>query len=228
MRNLFTIVFVVFAASIMAACGTAEYDWNKALSINTVAAYQAFLQNHGGDNRAGDARGRMLALQDDQWWVETKKANTIDSFQAYLRKEPGGIHAGQAQFYIATLQRIAAWKAIPHDASAATLQTFLKQYPQGAESTDIQKRLDMLTAYRIELDTAQTKAEAEKKLTRIQMRYRTVLRGVTAIESDAPNTGYRILSEPMNQADATATCKTLEHTHQSCKIIANNRLKHEA
>jgi hypothetical protein len=38
--------FALCAALVMAGCGTAEYDWNKAMAANTLAAYQTFVKNH--------------------------------------------------------------------------------------------------------------------------------------------------------------------------------------
>jgi hypothetical protein len=101
------IALTASAGLALAGCGTAEWDWNKATAANTLAAYQSFVRSHPDDKRADDARGRILALQDEQAWVAAQKAGSIAGYQAYLAAEGGGVHAEQAQYEIAALQRAA-------------------------------------------------------------------------------------------------------------------------
>jgi hypothetical protein len=79
------------------ACNFAEYDWYKATSANTLVAYRAFVREHPGDEHADEARGRILALQDDADWNTAKNLNTIAAFQDYLQKESGGVHVLEAR-----------------------------------------------------------------------------------------------------------------------------------
>ncbi|MGH9561628.1 MAG: tetratricopeptide repeat protein, partial [Terracidiphilus sp.] len=136
--------FVLGAALMAAGCGTADYDWNKALAANTVAAYQTFLQNHPKSKHADDARGRLLGVQDDQAWALAQATNTVPGYQDYLKTESGGIHASDAQYEITALERAAAWKAVQKDESAASLQAFLQKYPQGLESNEARQKLSTL------------------------------------------------------------------------------------
>jgi outer membrane protein assembly factor BamD (BamD/ComL family) len=135
--------FAVCAGLVMMGCGTAEYDWNKALAANTLAAYQSFLKHHGTSKYADDARGRMLGLRDDQAWSLAQATHTIDGYQSYLQTESGGVHASDAQYQITALERARAWKAVQKD-SVASLQAFLRKYPQGSESNDARRRLATL------------------------------------------------------------------------------------
>ncbi len=134
-------VAVVCIAAALAACNTAESDWQQATGANTLTAYQAFLQKHADSRHAENALGRMLALQDEQAWSAARAANSIAGYQDYLKTESGGVHVGEAKYQIAALQRADAWKAIQNDASAASLQAFLLKYPQGLESNEARARL---------------------------------------------------------------------------------------
>jgi hypothetical protein len=96
--------FILCAAVLMSACGTAEYDWNKAISAGTLSAYRTFVKNHPIDPRADDARGRILALQDDQAWAMAQASHSVAGYREYLRTESGGIHAADAQYEIAALK----------------------------------------------------------------------------------------------------------------------------
>jgi hypothetical protein len=137
---------VVLCAAVLAACNTAKSDWNMATAANTLDAYQTFLRQHGSDEHADNARGRILALQDEQAWSKARAANTAEGYDAYLKTEGGGVHAEEAQYYLTALQRAQDWKAIQNDVSAASLQAFLQKYPQGVESNQARDRLKELDA----------------------------------------------------------------------------------
>jgi len=136
--------FVAGIGLVIAGCGTAEYDWNKALAANTLAGYQAFLRDHGDSQYADNARGRLLALEDDHAWSLAQAAHTIDGYREYLRVEGGGIHAPDAQYEITALERAQAWKSLPKDPSPESLQAFVHQYPRGPESNEARQKLAAL------------------------------------------------------------------------------------
>jgi hypothetical protein len=203
---------------VIAGCGTAEYDWNKALAANTLAAYQSFLKDHGGSEYAEDARGRLLALKDDQAWALAQATNTIDGYQKYLRTEGGGVHAPDAQYAITAVERAQAWKSLPNNASTDSLQAFVQKYPQGPESNEARQRLAALN-YRVQLAVAATKSTAERERADIQARFGEVVHGLVVIAPASPQTDYQVTSAPMNQADANSTCAVLKRSHQSCKAV---------
>jgi hypothetical protein len=145
--NMRLIPAVVCIGAALTACNTAESDWQQATARNTMTAYQAFLQKHADSEHAENARGRILALQDDQAWTAARAANSIAAYQDYLKAESGGVHVGEAKYQITALQRADAWKALQNDASAASLQAFLLKYPQGLESNEARARLKELDAH---------------------------------------------------------------------------------
>lgn len=136
-----TVALTLCAGLAVAGCGTAEYDWNKALAANSLAAYQTFLQSHGSSKHADDARGRIMGLRDDQAWALAKATDTVAGYQDYLRTEGGGVHAQDAQYKMTALQRAQDWKALQSGESATSLQAFLKKYPQGPESNEARQKL---------------------------------------------------------------------------------------
>lgn len=209
---------VLCAGLTLAGCGFAEYDWNKALTANTVTAYQTFLQHHPTNKHADDARGRMLALRDDQAWALAQATNTVAGYQDYLKSESGGVHAGDAQYQITSLQRAAAWKVLQKDESAAALQAFLHQYPQGLESNQARQVLSTLD-YRVQLAVARSQSAAERRREELQARFGKVVHDVVVMAPTSVHTGYRVTSEPMTQADASSACAQLERSHQSCRLL---------
>ncbi|MGB6310777.1 MAG: SPOR domain-containing protein [Steroidobacteraceae bacterium] len=213
-----TMTMVLCAGLTLAGCGFAEYDWNKTLAANTATAYQTFLQHHPTNKHADDARGRMLALRDDQAWALAQATNTLAGYQDYLKSESGGVHAGDAQYQITALQRAAAWKEVQKDESAAALQAFLRQYPQGLESNQARARLSTLD-YRVQLAVARSQSAAERRREQLQARFGTVVHDVVIMTPNSTHTVYRVTSEPMTQADASSACAQLARSHQSCRVL---------
>jgi sporulation related protein len=217
--NIRSIIPVVLCSSVLlTGCNTAENDWNKATASNTVAAYQGFLQEHGSDKHADNARGRILALQDDQAWTTARTANTVEAYDEYLKIEGGGVHAQQAQYYVTALRRAADWESIKDDADDAALQAFLQKYPQGLEANQARSKLKDLN-YRVELANARSKASAERKRAQLQVRFGKVLHDIVVLAPSGSGTLFRVTSGPMSQATASSACASLERAHQRCKLI---------
>jgi len=213
-----TMPVVLCGAVLLAACNTAENDWHKATAANTLAAYQAFLQEHGGDKHADNARGRILALKDEQVWAAARSANTVEAYDEYLKVQAGGVHALEAQYYRTALLRAADWESIKDNASAAALQAFLQKYPQGLEANQARANLKDMN-YRIELANARSQASAERKRAQLQARFGNMLPDIVVLAPAGSGTLFRVTSGPMTQATANSACAALERAHQSCKLI---------
>jgi hypothetical protein len=216
-RQLVTIL-VLSAGLGMAACNSAHSDWNKAVSVNSVDAYQKFVQEHPTDEHADTARGKILALQDDQAWSKAQQANTVQGFQDYLKAEGGGIHVLEAKANIVSLERASAWRTAQSDGSPAALQAFLQKYPDGTEAAQARQKLNEL-AYSVELAHLHSKAAAESKRTHLQARFGTVVHDIVVLPPAGVNKDYTVASSPMSQADANAACATLQRSHQLCKVV---------
>jgi hypothetical protein len=129
MKSRLSMGLVFCTSLLLMACHFAEYDWYQATAANTLIAYQAFVREHPRDKHADEARGRILALQDDADWNTANNLNTIAGFQEYLQKESGGVHVLEAQAKLTALKRADALQAAQKDGSAASLQAYLKQSP---------------------------------------------------------------------------------------------------
>jgi hypothetical protein len=216
-------ISVAFAGSVglflmIAGCGTAEYDWNKALAANTPAAYQAFLKSHGDSKNAANARGRLLAFEDDHAWSQAQLLGTIDGYKGYLSVEAGGIHAADAKYEITALERAQAWKSLPPSASAESLQEFLLKYPQGAESNEARRKLAELD-YRVQVAVAPSQTAADRRRGQIQARFGKWVHGLVVVAPESGHGTYQVTSAPMSGAEAKSTCELLVRSHQRCKPI---------
>ena len=119
---------LVCAAAALSACNLmAESDWHKATVANTIAGYETFLQEHPDNKHADNARGRILALRDEQAWGAAQAINTIAAYDGYLKAWSGGVHGGDARYQITALQRAPA---------CATLEAHQSRKPVQGVSAD--------------------------------------------------------------------------------------------
>jgi sporulation related protein len=209
---------LVCAAAALSACNLmAESDWHKATVANTIAGYETFLQEHPDNKHADNARGRILALRDEQAWGAAQATNTIAAYDGYLKAWSGGVHGGDARYEITALQRAAAWKSLQSDPSAAAVQAFLNIYPQGRESNEARAKLKEF--YHLQLAGAHSAAAAARKQAELQRKFGKELSAVAVVAPHAPDTMFQVISGPMSQAAANSTCETLERAHQRCKVV---------
>ena len=217
MNILRGLCLATFAA--LVACSSPEADWKKADAQATIGAYQKFLTDHPNDSHAGQARGRIQALQDEQAWSEAQKANTAEAYKEYVDTQPNGIHATEAQERMTAMQRADAWKVAQADGKAPTLQQFLQKYPTGPEADQARAELQKLTAYRVQLGAFRSKKEADALSQRLKARYTDVLHEVVVVAPSGSDKLTRVRSAGMTESGAKAACSKLKKSHQRCEVV---------
>lgn len=210
---------LLVSAALLAACSSAQSDWNKAAAANTTAAYQDFLKQHPGDAHAQEARDRLQRLNDDHDWSDAQKANTLDAYQHYLQAQPNGSHAEEARAQVASLERSAAWQTAHAAGTVAALQEFLQKYAQGPEADQAHEQLKELQGYRVELASFKDAKHAEKSRDSLKARLNSELPDIVVLPASASNKLNRVASGPMTEADAQAACTQLKKRHQHCEVI---------
>jgi LPS O-antigen subunit length determinant protein (WzzB/FepE family) len=217
--NVLRPIALITLAAMLAACSSADSDWKKADSQNTVAAYQDFLKQHPNDAHASQATQRIQSLQDDQTWADAQKANTTDSLQQYLQKYPSGTHATDAKTLIAGLDRAAAWKVAQTANTEPALQDFIQKYNQGPEVDLAKAQLEKLRGYRVELATSHSQKEADKTLASLKSRHAAEIHDLVVVPPSGSEKLYRIASGPMTEENAKSTCEKLKKAHQHCEAV---------
>jgi len=162
-RRLSFLPWLFASAVLLVACGSAKYEWSQANSLNTIAAYQAFVSKFPNDAHAADAMRRIAELQDVQAWSTAQAASTVPGYQQYLSAEPNGAHFQAARDEITSRERSAAWHSVQANETAQTLQEFLQKYPTGTEADRARDKLKMLAGYRAELGMAHSQQLAERE-----------------------------------------------------------------
>jgi len=215
----FVLPGLLCCAVLLVACGSAKYEWSQANSLNTIAAYQAFLSKYPNDVHAADANNRIVELKDTQAWNAAQAASSVEGYQQYLTAEPSGTHAQAAREEIVTRERAAAWRTAQTNATVQSLQDFLQKYPTGMEADAARDKLKVLAGYRAELGTARNKQLAERERDTLAKRFSKNFQQVVVLEPDANSHDYRITSMPMSKEDADAACATVKQSGRSCEVI---------
>jgi outer membrane protein assembly factor BamD (BamD/ComL family) len=215
--NRLRVTLVLLAAATLCACSSAQKDWNKASTANSVAAYQEYLSKHPTSEHSTEANNRIHSLQDEEAWSQAKRANTLDAYHDYVQKQPTGSHLTDAQDAITALQRASDLKTAESTGTVAALQDFLKKYPTGSEADEAHAKLSALS-YRVQLASVKTEKQAQRERDHLRTKYGNTLHDVVVVPVDSGK-GYGVTSAPMSQTEADSACSELKKAHQTCEVV---------
>lgn len=202
----------------LAACSSAQNDWQQTNARNTVGAYQEFVESHPNTPQSVVARNRINVLVDEQAWAQAQQTNTVQSYQGYLQDEPSGSHAAEAKANIAANERSVAWQAAAATDTPEALQVFLEKYPEGPEANKAKARLAQLTGFKVQLATFHSERQAEKTRDRLEGKYGDVLGSVIIVTDSGANL-HVLQSTSMGQGEANNACAKLRKDHLPCEVI---------
>lgn len=212
---------VLAAAATLWACSSAQEDWNKANTANTVPAYQEYLSKHPTGEHSVEAGDRIHSLQDDDAWSQAKQVNSVEGYRDYLQKQPTGSHVTAAQDALTAAQRAADWKASETSGTVASVQDFLKKYPAGPEVDQARAKLATLSGYKVQLASVKTEKQAQREREHLRAKYGNILHDVVVVPANSGK-GYGLESAPMSQSQADSACGELKKAHQSCEVVKSS------
>jgi sporulation related protein len=202
----------------LAACSSAQNDWQQTNARDTVGAYQEFVEKHPNTPQSVEARNRINALLDEQAWTQAQQTNTVQSYQGYLQDEPSGSHVAQARANIAANERSIAWLAASATDTPEALQVFLQKYPDGPQADKAKARLAQLTGFKVQLATFHSEQQAEQTRDRLEGKYGDVLGSVVIVTDTGANL-HVLQSTSMGQGEANNACAKLKKDHLPCEVI---------
>jgi hypothetical protein len=107
------------------ACSHEQEDWATAELEHTIAAYEAFLEQHPEGAYADSANARL----DESLWQRAVADSSADGYEAYLKRYANGRYADSASRIIAVLED---WAIAENENTVAAYEAFLEQHPQGS------------------------------------------------------------------------------------------------
>ena len=135
--------------------------WVKALEVDTVEGYRAYLAAFPNGRHVEDAQ-RLLNEFDEKAWSLADERDTIEGYEDYLESWPEGLHVTEARERIAKIkaeeearrknaaeaarQEAAAWKAAAETNTIPSYEGYLSKYPTGKNAPEAQTRIERLRA----------------------------------------------------------------------------------
>ncbi|MCP4396509.1 MAG: hypothetical protein GY801_04225 [bacterium] len=140
--------FVVLSMIVLASCATMQGDWEKALSENTIPAYESFLQKHHQGEFTQEAQNSLSELYLQRDWQTAQRTATIMAYDTFLQKHPEGAFAQEAR---ERREELHDWQTAQTTDTIAAYETFLQKHPQGMLEKKAHTRVEEL-----DWQTAQT------------------------------------------------------------------------
>ena len=138
-----------------------DLAWVKALEIDTVEGYRAYIADFPNGRHVEDAQ-RLIDEFDEEAWKLADERDTIAGYEDYLESWPEGLHATEARERIAKIkaeeearrknaaeaarQEAAAWQAAAETNTIPSYEGYLEKYPTGKNAPEAQTRIDRLRA----------------------------------------------------------------------------------
>ena len=201
-------------ASTGAGCSRQEAAWRESRAADSVAAYEAYLQDFPAGTHAGEAQERLAGLREQREWDRALRLDTPEAFQRYLSGHPGGRHAATAR------ERLTGYlQAQPPDAAlppaVAMRQPGAAGTPIAAAAGDDECRLQ-LGAF------AGGEDAARLAWSRLRERHGDLLAGLTPrvdiVERDGRSV-WRLQAGGLSEARALQVCASLASSGEACMVV---------
>jgi len=138
-----------------------DLAWVKALEVDTVEGYRAYIADFPNGRHVEDAQ-RLINEFDEEAWKLADERDTLQGYEDYLESWPEGLHATEAKERIAKIkaeeearrknaaeaarQEAAAWQAAAKTNTIPSYEGYLEKYPTGKNASEAQTRIDRLRA----------------------------------------------------------------------------------
>jgi hypothetical protein len=204
-------------SALFSGCNSAQGDWTKASSDNTVLTYEAFIAAHPRDSHVAEARAMILHLKDDAGWQVAQYTDTAAAYQMYLQEFPQGSHLAAARAGVTTIERASAWRSAQDTGTAAAVRAFVQTYPTGPEIVQAKARLRDLTNYVAHLATESTYEQALRKKNHLKSR----LSDAPLQFAITPASGgtFSIDAINMTEQDARNACEMFRREREACQVV---------
>jgi len=226
----------------LVGCDRQGADWEEAQQEDTIAAYEAFVDNYPESPEADQARNRIETLRTEQAWTDARQRNTAEAYRGFIEAHPDAAAADEARDRLDTLERADAWQALADSDDIAGLRAFATEYPDSREAELARARISELEAraeaerrqrelererqarreaeqgtHRVQLAAVRGQDQADQSIGLLEQRLGEVL-GDVGLEAHQTNGLYRLVTRPMSREQADELCETLKQHGQDCLV----------
>lgn len=94
------VALVTALVGLAAACSGEQQDWRSAQSADTGEAWGRFIEQHPDSELVGQARARIVQLEEHRDWQRADSVATIDAYRSFLARHPAGRWSEEARIRI--------------------------------------------------------------------------------------------------------------------------------
>lgn len=123
-------------ALVLVGCATTKGNWEKAQRLNTIKAYQEFLQKHPQSEFTAEAKHQIQNID----WQKATRLDTLESYQEFKNKYPHSKFIHEAEARIDKL----AWQKAQGLNTIESYKEFLKKHPQSEFGRAARDRIEQL------------------------------------------------------------------------------------
>lgn len=138
------ILFVLGLCVLASGCASLQQQWQAARAVDTIPAYESFLQKHPSGQYAPLAQSRLNELRADQDWYSALAADSLAAFEAFVGRYPWHAKASEARTRIEELKEDRDWRGLRYSSSAYAFEDFIRQHPQSPHIDEARARYQEL------------------------------------------------------------------------------------
>ncbi|TAK58251.1 MAG: hypothetical protein EPO24_08735 [Bacteroidetes bacterium] len=135
--SLTGLLVILVCASIVSGCGSSSSGWKKAEAINTIEAYQEFLDSNPSEELAAAALGKIDTLS----YLRAKEEHTISAYERYVRQFPKGAFFDEVS---QRLEKLFYYQRTEAENSLNGYDDFLSRFPNGVFAGEARRRREQL------------------------------------------------------------------------------------
>ncbi|MCF8255605.1 MAG: hypothetical protein K9J84_13595 [Bacteroidia bacterium] len=133
MKKLFLIAIVIFLTNV---CFSQTKKWEETKQINTIEAYQEFLEKYPNRKYSTQAKDKLTSLEYEQAINE----NTIKQYNYFLREYPKSKYDSEI---LIKLEKV-SWEVAQENKTIISYNDYLKNNPNGINKNEALKQIELI------------------------------------------------------------------------------------
>jgi outer membrane protein assembly factor BamD (BamD/ComL family) len=191
MKNLIVTLGIIL---MLTSCSTKK-EFYTAQQINTIEAYENFLDENPDSKFSPEAQKQLSHLKQERAWNDALIQNTIESINAYLSAYPNEPHKAEAEKILAKLEEEHDWQQTLNRNTTSGFESFISNYPQSEYKAIAEENL-----YNLKLEEAWDKVKSTESIKDLEI-----------FRNDFPGSSY--------EQEAISLMEYLSAYHQDWEVI---------
>ncbi|CAN5135838.1 hypothetical protein BH24PSE2_BH24PSE2_04290 [soil metagenome] len=129
-------IVAMLAVVLVVGCDRQPQAWEDASTDDTVAAYDAYLEDYPDGEHAAEARARRDMLAESQAWNKAQSADTPEAYETYLENHASGPHAAEARERLAKVESESDWEQARQANTPDAYAEYARKHPDSPKAAE--------------------------------------------------------------------------------------------